>query len=93
MAHDIRVDLAALNKVETLLWDTWGTGTGGDREMTAATRELYDRTSLVVSDDVPFTAARQLFAENEGLRTPKRVLSLAPFNGPREVTLRCHGRQ
>lgn len=88
VAHDIRIDLAALNKVETLLWDTWGTGAGGDREMTNATCELYDQTSLVVCDDVAFDAARKLFAENEGLRTPKTVLSLAPFNGPSEVTLR-----
>ena len=88
VAHDIRIDLAALNKVETLLWDTWGTGAGGNREMTDAIRELYDQASLVVCDDVPFDAARKLFAENEGLRTPKAVLSLAPFNGPSEVTLR-----
>ncbi|MFD6275479.1 transglutaminase-like domain-containing protein [Streptomyces sp. NPDC060209] len=88
VAHDIRIDLAALNKVETLLWDTWGTGTGGNREMTDAIRELYDQASLVVRDDVPFVAARKLFAEREELRTPKAVLSLAPFNGPREVTLR-----
>ncbi|TJZ99536.1 transglutaminase-like domain-containing protein [Actinacidiphila oryziradicis] len=88
VAHDIRIDLAALNKVETLLWDTWGTGAGGDREMTDAICELYDQASLVVCDDVPFDAARKLFAENEGLRTPKTVLSLAPFNGPSEVTLR-----
>ncbi|MEU9371929.1 transglutaminase-like domain-containing protein [Streptomyces avermitilis] len=88
VAHDIRIDLAALNKVETLLWDTWGTGAGGDREMTDAACELYDQASLVVCDDVSFDAARKLFAENEGLRTPKAVLSLAPFNGPSEVTLR-----
>ncbi|MFD7541360.1 transglutaminase-like domain-containing protein [Streptomyces sp. NPDC059819] len=88
VAHDIRIDLAALNKVETLLWDTWGTGAGGNREMTDATCALYDQASLVVCDDVPFDAARKLFAENEGLRTPKTVLSLAPFNGPSEVTLR-----
>ena len=86
VAHDMRIDLAALNKVETLLWDTWGTGAGGD--MTDAIRELYDRASLVACDDVPFDAARRLFAENEELRTPKTVLSLAPFNGPSKVTLR-----
>ncbi|MBR8639647.1 transglutaminase domain-containing protein [Streptomyces tuirus] len=88
VAHDIRIDLAALNKVETLLWDVWGTGAGGDQQMTDAVCELYDQTSLVVCDDVPFDEARKLFAENEGLRTPKTVLSLAPFNGPSEVTLR-----
>ncbi|MGN9844782.1 transglutaminase-like domain-containing protein [Nonomuraea sp. H19] len=86
VAHDIRIDLAALNKVETLLWDVWGAG--GDRDMTDAVCELYDQASLVAGDDVPFDAARKMFAENEGLRTPKTVLSLAPFNGPSEVALR-----
>ena len=89
VAHDIRIDLAALNKVETLLWDTWGTGTGGNREMTDAIRERYDRASLVACDDVPFDAARELFAESEELRTPRTVLSLAPFNGPSSIALRA----
>jgi hypothetical protein len=57
-------------------------------EMTDALRELHDRASLVAGDDVPFSAARKLFLDEEKLRTPKTVLSLAPFNGPREVTLR-----
>jgi len=88
VAHDVRIDLAALNKVETLLWDTWGAGTGGNREMTDAIRELHDRASLVACDDVPFDAARRLFAESEELRTPTAVLSLAPFNGPSRIALR-----
>jgi hypothetical protein len=88
VAHDIRIDLAALNKVETLLWDTWGAGKGGNSQMTDPVRELHDRASQVACDDVPFEAARKLFAGNEGLRTPRTVVSLAPFNGPAEVTLR-----
>jgi len=85
VAHDMRIDLAALNKVETLLWDTWGVGRGGNPEMTDEIRELYDRVSLATGD---FDAARRLFTENEELKTPRTVLSLAPFNGPHEVTLR-----
>jgi hypothetical protein len=89
VAGNVRLDLAALNKVETLLWDIWGAEAGSDgREMTEAICELYDQASLVARDDVPFDAARKLFGENAGLRTPKTVLSLAPFNGPSEVTLR-----
>jgi hypothetical protein len=88
VAHDMRIDLAALNKVETLLWDTWGTGTGGARAMPEAVLAFYDRVSLVTADDVAFDAARTLFAENEELRTPRTVVSLAPFNGPSEYTLR-----
>lgn len=88
VAGNIRLDLAALNKVETLLWDIWGTGAGHEGEMTPDIRELYDRASQVTGDDVPFAAARELFATEDGLRTPKKLTSLAPFNGPAEVTLR-----
>lgn len=79
VAHDMRIDLAALNKVETLLWDTWGAGRGGDRTMTDEIRALYDR----VADD----ECGHLFAEHEELRPPATVISLAPFLGPREVAL------
>lgn len=88
VAGNIRLDLAALNKVETLLWDVWGVGAGSDGEMTSGIRELYDEAARVTAGEVSFAAARQLFTENDGLRTPRTVLSLAPFNGAREVALR-----
>jgi hypothetical protein len=84
----VRLDLAALNRVETLLWDVWGIGAGSDAEMTDEIRVLYDEVALVTGDDVPFATVRALFAEHDGLRTPASVLSLAPFNGPVEVALR-----
>jgi Transglutaminase-like superfamily len=85
---NVRLDLSAVNKVETLLWDIWGIGAGGGDNMTDEIYDLYDLASRVVEDEIVFEAARTLFAENAGLRTPATVLSLAPFNGPREVTLR-----
>jgi hypothetical protein len=85
---DVRLDLAALNKMETLLWDVWGAGAGNDEELTDTVRELYDQVAAMTGGDVPFKAARRMFTGNENLRTPKTVLSLAPFNGPRKVTLR-----
>lgn len=88
VAGNIRLDLAALNKVETLLWDIWGTGAGGDSEMSDEIRDLYDRAAAVTAEEVPFAEARELFATDDRLRTPSTVLSLAPFNGPRQVTLR-----
>ncbi|MDX6355010.1 MAG: hypothetical protein QOF98_1913, partial [Streptomyces sp.] len=48
----------------------------------------YDEAAQVSGDDVPFDAARRLFTGNDLLRTPATVLSYAPFNGPRQVTLR-----
>jgi hypothetical protein len=61
---------------------------GGDDEMDPEIYDLYDLASRVVEDEIVFEAARTLFTENTGLRTPAKVLSLAPFNGPREVALR-----
>ena len=88
VAGNIRLDLSAVNKVETLLWDIWGIGAGGDEDMTDEIHDLYDLAARVVEDEIVFEAARTLFAENAGLRTPATVLSLAQFNGPHEVTLR-----
>ncbi|MEI5525446.1 transglutaminase-like domain-containing protein [Streptomyces brasiliscabiei] len=90
VAGNVRLDLAALNKVETLLWDIWGTEAEAEagQELTDPVRELYDEAARVAGDTVDLTAARALFAGREGLRTPRTVLSLAPYNGPREVTLR-----
>ena len=85
---NIRLDLAAVNKVETLLWDMWGLDAGNDDDMTDEIRDLYDMASRVAEDEVIFEAARTLFSENAGLRTPATILSLAQYNGPREVTLR-----
>lgn len=84
----VRLDLAALNNVETLLWDVWGAGAGSDAEMTDAIRELYDEVAKVTADQVPFDTARALYEDDDRLRTPQQVISLAPFNGPSWVTLR-----
>ncbi|WP_460068408.1 transglutaminase-like domain-containing protein [Streptomyces sp. YKOK-I1] len=89
VAGNVRLDLAALNKVETLLWDVWGADEGDfDQPLPEAVHALYDRAARVTADEVPFDAARALFAEEDGLRTPASVLCLAPYNGPSRVTLR-----
>ncbi|MFG1808873.1 transglutaminase-like domain-containing protein [Streptomyces sp. NPDC049040] len=89
VAGDIRLDLAALNKVETLLWDIWGTGAENEAGMTDAIRDLYDRAAAVTAGPDPdFAAVRDLFTTEDGLRTPRTVLSLAPLRGPSRVTLR-----
>ncbi|MEV7737352.1 transglutaminase domain-containing protein [Streptomyces sp. NPDC088921] len=89
VAGNIRLDLAALNKVETLLWDVWGEDEGEPgTPLSEAAREFYDRVAPVVSGDVSFEAARRLFAEEDVLRTPSTVTCYAPFNGAHLVTLR-----
>jgi hypothetical protein len=89
VAGSIRLDLAALNKVETLLWDVWGEDEGEPgTPLPEPSRKFYDGVAPIVSDEISFQAARKLFAENELLRTPQTVTSYAPFNGPSEVVLR-----
>ncbi|MDQ0599858.1 hypothetical protein QF037_004203 [Streptomyces canus] len=89
VAGSIRLDLAALNKVETLLWDVWGEDEGEPgTPLPEPSRELYDGVAPVISGEVSFEAARNLFAENDTLRTPRTVTCYAPFNGPSVITLR-----
>ncbi|KKD04844.1 transglutaminase-like domain-containing protein [Streptomyces sp. WM6386] len=89
VAGSIRLDLAALNKVETLLWDVWGEDEGEPgTPLPEPSRKFYDGVAPVVSDEISFEAAQRLFAENEVLRTPQTVTSYAPFNGPSVITLR-----
>ncbi|MDL4819724.1 transglutaminase-like domain-containing protein [Actinomadura opuntiae] len=87
---EVRIDLAALNKVETLLWDVWGAWASDDDALTDDVRALYDQVAHVTRDEVDFDTARALFTGNRALRTPRTVLSLAPFNGPANVVLRGH---
>ncbi|MEV0639594.1 transglutaminase-like domain-containing protein [Streptomyces sp. NPDC050619] len=89
VAGNIRLDLAALNKVETLLWDVWGEDEGEPGEpLPESSRAFYDRVAPVVCGEVSFEAVRQLFAQDDILRTPRTVTCYAPFNGPSQVTLR-----
>nr|WSY52670.1 transglutaminase-like domain-containing protein [Streptomyces sp. NBC_00886] len=92
VAGNIRLDLAALNKVETLLWDVWSEDEGKPGEpLPERSRGFYDRVAPVVGGEVSFDAVRKLFTEDDILRTPPTVTCYAPFNGPGEVTLRQAG--
>jgi hypothetical protein len=91
IAHMVRLDLAALNKAEMLLWDVWGTDTDNYREVSGLNRDLYDHVAETTSDEVAFDSARALFAHDDRLRTPQTVYSLAPYSGPRNVPLRTQG--
>ncbi|MFR0358940.1 transglutaminase-like domain-containing protein [Streptomyces sediminimaris] len=89
VSGNIRLDLAALNKVETLLWDVWGDTEGEPgTPLPEPKRLFYDRVAPVVSGAVSFEAVRKLFTEDDVLRTPETVTCYAPFDGPSRVTLR-----
>jgi hypothetical protein len=80
------LDLAALNKVEMLMWDGWGLAV---RAPGAAELELLDRVAaLTASADPPLAELAALYAEPL-LRVPETVTSFDPRGGPpREVVLR-----
>ena len=88
VAGSVRLDVAALNKVETLLWDIWGAGAGTDEEFDEDTRAVFDGPAELTAAEVRFDEVRKLYATDENLRAPRTVLSLAPFSGPVQVTLR-----
>jgi transglutaminase superfamily protein len=75
-------DLAALNKVETLLWDIWGLMEAKPDAEVALVDEVAARTQ----DADAFADVRRLYA-TPGLTMPGRVRCLSPAVGPREVTL------
>jgi hypothetical protein len=79
-------DLAALNKVEMLLWDGWGLA---GRAPAGDHLALLDRIAAVTSQPDPDRAElARLFDEPE-LRVPGTVMSHDPLGGPpREVVLR-----
>lgn len=75
----VRLDLAALNRHETLLWDVWGTDVPYTR---------YDDVAALTGDEVPFDAARAFFRADDSLRVPPTVRSERPLGEPVDVTLR-----
>jgi len=88
VAGNVRLDLAALDKVEALLWDLWGVRAETDDEMTGEVIQLFDRAAELTSGGVDSDQARELISGDDRLRVPETVLSDAPFNGPATVTLR-----
>jgi hypothetical protein len=67
-------DLASLNKVEMLPWDSWGKLEGDTVTEVAA---------LTMSGDTDAIRAR--YESDSALRVPSRVTSLATLDGPKEV--------
>jgi hypothetical protein len=67
-------DLASLNKVEMLPWDSWGKLEGDI---------ITEVAALTMSGDTD--AIRSRYESDSALRVPSRVMSLATLQGPQEV--------
>lgn len=87
LRHNLVQDLAALNRSEMLLWDTWGLleHDGGS----AREQALLDRIADLTAGDDPPPADLQALYENEpGLRVPDVVTSFnVTSEQPRQVML------
>jgi len=75
-------DLAALNKMELLLWDVWGLMQAEPDASLALVDEIAERTQAADG----FADVQRLYARS-GLAVPERIRSLSPVVGPHEVAL------
>jgi hypothetical protein len=77
IAGNLRLDLAALNKVEMLPWDVWGTGWGPADQPTATQLALFDTVAeLTVDPDDHFNAIRTRYETDDSLRMDGTVLNV-----------------
>src|SRR2546425_254648 len=75
-------DLAALNKMELLLWDIWGLMQAEPDAALPLLDEVAERTQAADG----FADVRRLYA-TPGLTVPPRVLCLSPARGPHEAVV------
>jgi transglutaminase superfamily protein len=86
LRHNVVHDLAALNKVEMLLWDGWGLVE--QDELAPPDLELLDRVAAATASvDPDLAELRRLYDGEPGLRVPSTVTSYSPLTGqPRLVS-------
>jgi Transglutaminase-like superfamily len=87
LRHNLIHDLAALNKVEMILWDSWGLMENdplGERS-----RELLDQVARATAPEQPdLSELRRLYEGEPALRVPATVTSYSPLDGEaRAITL------
>lgn len=69
-------DVASLNKVELLPWDSWGIIEGGDEELSAEDYAFLDHLAELTSGDVPdYEQVRTLYENDARLRVPTTIYS------------------
>jgi len=88
LRHNLVHDLAALNKLEMILWDSWGLI--GQQQLAERDLELLDRAaSATVSADPDLSELRRLYDDEPVLKVPATVTSYSPLGGePRKIALR-----
>ena len=90
LAHNVVHDLAALNKQEMLLWDSWGVlerfGPAGPGDQVT---DLLDSVAAITgANDSPLHEVQYIYERYPELQVPATVTSYDPMGGPpREVVL------
>jgi hypothetical protein len=77
-------DLAALNKMELLLWDCWGSM--GTTQITAEKFRLLDKIAMLTqAGDEAFAQIRTLYERDSELMVTLPMTSCSPIAGPQQV--------
>ncbi|MGH2616787.1 MAG: transglutaminase-like domain-containing protein [Thermomicrobiales bacterium] len=80
LRHNLIQDLAALNKMEMLLWDEWGLL--GNGNASASEQELLDRIADVTRGENPVLEdVQSLYTGEPALKVPAVITSISPLTG------------
>jgi hypothetical protein len=85
---DMLRDLAALNKVELLPWDSWGLMLGSDESISVEDRAFLDHVAaLTLAGDESFGEVRALYKSEARVRVPAVFSSFDSGPTPTPITL------
>jgi hypothetical protein len=93
LRHNLVHDLAALNKVEMILWDDWGLLE--QQTVLEDDLRLLDKVAeaTLAPGDAAFDQLRRIYQDEERLRVPSEVTSYSPASqGPLKVALKTSSR-
>jgi len=79
-------DIAALNKVELLPWDSWGLADSQDQDLSQAEMNLLDEIALKTFDEVDYPYIREVYEARDGLTVPSIIKSYTQ-SGPLNIVL------
>ncbi len=87
IAGDFIRDVASLNKMELLPWDSWGMMRGRDEDLTEEDKLYLDRLAELTAGDVPeFEKLRDLYENDSRVKVPQVITSYTD-RGPQQVDL------
>jgi hypothetical protein len=77
IAAELIRDVAALNKVEVLVWDVWGAMPKPDTQLDARQLRYFDRLAALTRDvDTSFSELMALYRSDDGVQVPPVVFNV-----------------